>query len=205
MKKTLVLLAILTLALWATSHAIIGIGVRTGLGSYGTGDKTIKNAAGADSVTVAGASESGLLFGAHVDFTALPIIGIEASATYWPKSKTVRVVGTEYKTTYTVIALDGTAKYKFSIPGSPITPYIGAGPGLYMSKLKNEQTPPPSGTGSGTTESSESKFGIHGAVGANLKLPTMPVSFGVQGKYALIFSDPGSHMLSIVGLMTYSF
>ena len=189
MKKTLVLLAILTLALWATSHAIIGIGVRTGLGSYGS----------------SGTSESGLLFGAHVDFTALPIIGIEASATYWPKSKTDRVLGTSYKTTYTVISLDGTAKYKFSFPGSPITPYIGAGPGLYMSKLKKEQTPPPAGTGSGTTESSESKFGIHGAVGANLKLPTMPVSFGVQGKYSYILSDPGSHMLSIVGLMTYNF
>ena len=204
MKKTLVLLAILTLALWATSYALIGIGVRTGLGSYGTSDKTYKNHAGADSI-VAGASESGLLFGAHVDFTALPIIGIEASATYWPKSKTVSVVNTKYKTSYSVISLDGTAKYKFSIPGSPLTPYIGAGPGLYMSKVKVEVTPPPAGTGSGTTESSESKFGIHGAVGANLKLPTMPVSFGVQGKYALIFSDPGSHMLSIVGLMTYSF
>jgi opacity protein-like surface antigen len=195
LKKTFVLLAILTLTLWTTSHAIIGIGVRTGLGSYGTSDKD----------SVQGASESGLLFGAHVDFTALPVIGLEASATYWPKSKTVTIVGTNYKTSYSVISLEGTGKYKFSFPGSPITPYIGAGPGLYMSKVKVEITPPPAGTGPGTTESSESKFGIHGALGANLKLPTMPISFGVQGKYALIFSDPGSHMLSIVGLMTYNF
>lgn len=203
MKKTLVLIAILTLALWATSHAIIGIGVRTGLGSYGTSDKTYKNHAGADSI-VAGASESGLLFGAHVDFTALPVIGLEASATYWPKSRTDKQVLYTYKYTYSIISLDGTAKYKFSIPGSPLTPYIGAGPGLYLSKTKVEQTPLPQ-QGSGTSETSQSKFGIHGAVGANLKLPTMPVSFGVQGKYALIFSDPGSHMLSIVGLMTYNF
>lgn len=205
MKKTLVLLAILTLALWATSHAIIGIGVRTGLGSYGTSDKTYKTAAGADSI-VAGASESGLLFGAHLEFTALPMIGLEVSATYWPKSKTVDVpVNTKVKTSYSVISFDGTAKYKFSIPGSPITPYIGAGPGLYMSKTKVEWTPPRPTPYPASTDTSVTKFGIHGAVGANLKLPTMPVSFGIQGKYALIFSDPGSHMLSIVGLMTYNF
>lgn len=196
MKKTLVLLAILTLALWATSHAIIGIGVRTGLGSYGTSDKD----------SIKGSSESGLLFGAHVDFTALPMIGLEASATYWPKSKTVDVpVNTKVKTSYSVISFDGTAKYKFSIPGSPITPYIGAGPGLYMSKTKVEWTPPRPTPYPASTDTSVTKFGIHGALGANLKLPTMPVSFGVQGKYALIFSDPGSHMLSIVGLMTYNF
>jgi len=196
LKKTLVLLAILTLALWATSHAIIGIGVRTGLGSYGTSDKD----------SIKGSSESGLLFGAHVDFTALPMIGLEASATYWPKSKTVDVpVNTKVKTSYSVISFDGTAKYKFSIPGSPITPYIGAGPGLYMSKTKVEWTPPRPTPYPASTDTSVTKFGIHGALGANLKLPTMPVSFGVQGKYALIFSDPGSHMLSIVGLMTYNF
>jgi len=205
LKKTLVLIAILTLALWATSHAIIGIGVRTGLGSYGTSDKTYKNAAGADSI-VAGASESGLLFGAHVDFTALPMIGLEASATYWPKSKTVDVpVNTKVKTSYSVISFDGTAKYKFSIPGSPITPYIGAGPGLYLSKRKVEWTPPPPSPQPASVEDSETKLGIHGAVGANLKLPTMPVSFGVQGKYSYILSDPKSHLLSIVGLMTYNF
>jgi outer membrane protein W len=196
LKKTLVLIAILTLALWATSHAIIGIGVRTGLGSYGTSDKD----------SIKGASESGLLFGAHLDFTALPMIGLEASATYWPKSKTVDVpVNTKVKTSYSVISFDGTAKYKFSIPGSPITPYIGAGPGLYMSKTKVEWTPPRPTPYPASTDTSVTKFGIHGALGANLKLPTMPVSFGIQGKYALIFSDPGSHMLSIVGLMTYNF
>lgn len=189
MKKTLVLIAILTLASWTASHALIGIGVRTGLGSYGS----------------SGTSESGLLFGAHVDFTALPMIGIEVSGTYWPKSTTVTGPVYNTKTTYSVISLDGTAKYKFSIPGSPITPYIGAGPGLYLAKAKVEWTPPPPSPQPATVEDSDSKFGIHGAVGANLKLPTMPVSFGVQGKYALIFSDPGSHMLSIVGLMTYNF
>ena len=195
MKKTLVLLAILTLTLWTTSHAIIGIGVRTGLGSYGTSDKD----------SVKGTSESGLLFGAHVDFTALPVIGLEVSATYWPKSKTVTGPIYTTKTTYSVISLEGTGKYKFSIPGSPLTPYIGAGPGLYLSKAKVEWTPPPPSPQPASVEDSETKLGIHGALGANLKLPTMPVSFGVQGKYALIFSDPGSHMLSIVGLMTYNF
>jgi opacity protein-like surface antigen len=195
LKKTLVLIAILTLALWSASYAIIGLGVRAGMGSYGTSDKD----------SVKGTSESGLLLGAHVDFTLLPIIGLEASATYWPKSKTVSGPVYKTKTTYSVISLEGTAKYKFSIPGSPLTPYIGAGPGLYLAKAKVEWTPPPPSPQPATVEDSDSKFGIHGAVGANLKLPTMPVSFGVQGKYALIFSDPGSHMLSIVGLMTYSF
>ncbi len=189
MKKTLVLLAILTFALWATSYALIGIGVRTGLGSYGS----------------SGTSESGLLFGAHVDFTALPVIGLEASATYWPKSTTVSGPVYKTKTTYSVISLDGTAKYKISIPGSPLTPYIGAGPGLYLSKAKVEWTPPPPSPQPATVEDSDTKFGIHGAVGANLKLPTMPVSFGAQAKYSYILSDPKSHLLSIVGLMTYNF
>ena len=195
MKKTLVLLAILTLTLWTASYALIGIGVRTGLGSYGTSDKD----------SIKGTSESGLLFGAHVDFTALPVIGLEVSATYWPKSKTVTGVVYNTKTTYSVISLEGTGKYKFSIPGSPLTPYIGAGPGLYLSKTKTEWTPPRPTPFPTSEEYSATKLGIHGAVGANLKLPTMPISFGVQGKYALIFSDPGSHMLSIVGLMTYNF
>jgi opacity protein-like surface antigen len=198
LKKTLVLLAILTLTLWSASYAIIGLGVRVGMGSYGYSAKT---STGADSSI----SESGLLFGAHVDFTALPIIGIEVSGTYWPKSKTVTGPVYNTKTTYSVISLEGTGKYKFSIPGSPITPYIGAGPGLYLSKAKTEWTPPRPTPFPTSEENSATKFGIHGAVGANLKLPTMPVSFGVQGKYALIFSDPSSHMLSIVGLMTYSF
>jgi len=188
LKKTLVLIAILTLALWATSHAIIGIGVRAGMGSYGNGS-----------------SKSGLLLGAHVDFTALPMIGLEASATYWPKKE--ESTSGSYKTTlnYSVISLDGTAKYKISLPGSPLVPYIGAGPGLYMTKVKSETSPAPPPPAVASWDTSQTKFGIHGALGANLKLPTMPVSFGVQGKYALIFSDPGSHMLSIVGLLTYNF
>jgi len=203
LKKTLVLIAILTLALWATSHALVGFGVRAGLGSYGTSDQTIRTASGRDS-TIAGTSESGLLFGAHVDFTALPMIGIEGCATYWPKSKEETVGNWRYKTTYSIISLEGTAKYKISLPGSPLVPYIGAGPGLYMAKVKSEVTPPAPYQPT-SAEDSDSKFGIHGAAGANFKPPMMPISFGAQAKYSFIFSDPKSHMLSIVGLMTYNF
>jgi len=192
LKKTLVLIAILSLTLWSASHALVGFGVRAGLGSYGNGS-----------------SQSGLLLGGHIDFTALPMIGLEASGTYWSKSKdtTATITGTNYtiKSSVNLISLEGTAKYKISLPGSPLTPYIGAGPGLYFAKATGEYSPVPPPPLQAKTETSDSKFGIHFAAGANLKLPTMPISFGVQGKYALIFSDPGSHMLSIVGLMTYNF
>jgi opacity protein-like surface antigen len=179
LKKTLVLLAIATLCLWTTSHALIGFGVRAGTGSLGS----------------SGGSQSALLLGAHVDFTALPMIGLEACVTYWSKSQDFSTG----KTTSTLIPLEGTALYKISLPGSPITPYVGAGLGLYMGNTKFQPQ-----VGSDTTVTSN-KFGIHGAAGANFKLPTMPLSFGVQGKYAAIFSDPSSHLFSIVGLVTYNF
>lgn len=189
MKKTLVLLAILTLTLWSASYALVGIGIRGGFGSLGSSQS-------------GSTSQSGPLIGAHIDFTALPMIGVEVSGTYWWKSQTITYTdGVSTKFTYSLVPLEATAKYKFSIPMSPITPYVGAGPGLYIASTKAASTP---ALASDSTISN-TKFGIHGAVGANLKLPLMPLSFGVQGKYAAIFSNPSTHLLSVVGLVTYNF
>lgn len=190
MKKTLVLIAILTLALWSASYAVIGIGVRGGFGSWGSSQS-------------GSSSQSGPLIGAHVDFTALPIIGIEVSGTYFWKSQTTTIPGYSLKTTYSLIPLEATGMFKFSIPMSPITPYVGAGPGLYISKTKFEYTP--ANPLIANFDTTVTKFGIHGAVGANFKLPALPLSFGAQAKYAAIFSDPSTHLFSIVGLVTYNF
>lgn len=182
MRKILVLAAIAVLGVCSTSYAVVGLGVRAGMGSFGDGTST-----------------SSFLFGAHVDLTALPMIGAEISGTFWSKSEEATVFSITTKTTTSIISVDGTAKYKFSIPGSPIAPYLGAGPGLYFTKGKAEITNYP------TVETSETKFGIHGAGGVDFKIATMPLSIGAQVKYAAIFSDPGTHLLSVVGLVTYNY
>lgn len=204
MKKVLIIsIAIFALSL-STSYALITIGVRGGFGQYGTSDKTITT--GTTTTTIKGISESSFLFGGHIDITALPILGIEFSATYWPKSKswdsTIATKRHSFKNTYSVISLEATGKYKISFPGSPITPYIGAGPGIYMSSSKKEVTPVLTGY---PVDKSETKFGIHGAAGIDFGIPGTKLSFGAQGKYAYILSDPKSHLLSAVATVGFGF
>ncbi len=190
MNKFLLLFALLVFSLSVDSYALVGVGVRGGVirtEYYGISP----------------------LYGAHMDFTVLKIFGLEISGAYWKKTVThswgdpASQIWTENRTNRE-ISVEATGKFKIPFPGVPLSLYVGIGPGSYFRKVKQEAPPP--APPSANYEESYQAGGIHAVTGVSVKPLGSPLSFGVQGKYALThYREAWGNQASVVGLLTYHF
>jgi len=177
-----VALAVTILVLFSCSQAIAGLsmGARAGFSGYSAGET----------------SESAPVFGAYVKYT-LPLLGfgIRGGVDYW--SKTYGEDPAELK--WSDITVSATGLYPFSLPGSPVVPYVGAGVGLHMFKTEFDFGIP----GLEPEDASDTYFGIHGVGGAEFMVNPM-LSVFAEGKYGVIFSEGEStNVWAVVGGVGY--
>jgi hypothetical protein len=162
-----VALVVTILGLFSCSQALAGlsIGGRAGFSGYSEAET----------------SESAPVFGAYVKYT-LPVLGfgIRGEVDYW--SKTYGEEPAEFK--WSDISISATGLYPFSLPGSPVVPYVGAGVGLHMYKTELDFGIP----GVEPLDGSDTYFGVHGVGGAELMVNPM-LSVFAEGKYGVIFSE----------------
>jgi len=112
-------------------------------------------------------------FGAVVDMgTLTPMLGLDLEILYWSKSEGP----SDRKISWRDIVLCAHARYRFSLPGSPVKPYMGGGIGPHFVKHENEQ--------SGKSET-DTKFGLHLLAGAEYEVSPKVAIFG-EWRYAIV-------------------
>ncbi len=169
------------------AHALTGLGLGLRAGTISTDDPN--TAQSVDGMT---------LVGAHLKVGALPIIDLEVSGEYawkdYEYTEDIPVVGEQRaEVTYHHFALNGSAKYSFALPVSPIKPYVGAGLGMHFIGSTVEVP------GVGTVplddvdeDFAESKTGVHGLAGLNLSFPLFPLEIFAEGRLSSIFTEDES-------------
>ena len=111
--------------------------------------------------------------GAVVDMgTLTPKLGLDLEMLYWSKSKGPS--GREVS--WRDLTLAAHAKYRFSLPGSSVEPYLGGGIGPHFVKSEHEQT---------NTSASDTKFGLHLLAGAEYPASLKVTVFG-EWRYAIV-------------------
>lgn len=112
-------------------------------------------------------------FGALVDMgTLTPMLGLDLEILYWSKSEGP----SDREITWRDIVLCAHARYRFSLPGSAVKPYMGGGIGPHFVKHEHEQ--------SGKSET-DTKFGLHLLAGAEYEVSPKVALFG-EWRYAIV-------------------
>jgi opacity protein-like surface antigen len=112
-------------------------------------------------------------FGAVVDMgTLTPALGLELEILYWSKSE-----GPSHREiTWRDLVLSAHCRYRFSLPGSAVKPYMGGGIGPHFVKSEHKQT---------NTSGSDTKFGLHLLAGAEYPASLKVTVFG-EWRYAIV-------------------
>jgi hypothetical protein len=148
------------------------------------------------------------MVGGHLKIGTLPVIDLELSGEYAWKDYdyTIEAIpgagDQQAEVTYHHFSLNGSAKYNFSLPASPIKPYVGAGLGMHFigSSVKLPHIPYDIPL---EEDYSESKTGLHGLAGLNLSFPLFPLEIFAEGRYSTIFTeDESTKATSIYGGLT---
>jgi outer membrane protein W len=163
-------LAVVVVAVFASaSSAQIGIvpGVRGGLGMYSV-DTT---------------SYSGPAFGINVNMAFMPMLSAQLFAEYWMHSESEEAGTVSMDIKMTDIPIGVHLLYNIDIPGSPIRPYVGAGPSFHLMSTKTTTTV--ADVESDTTVS-KSKIGIGGCAGAEfMATPQLGIFLELKDHYIL--------------------
>lgn len=193
------ILVVILLVSGGTSHALTGLGLGLRAGSVSMDDPNTEESV--DGMT---------MVGGHLKIGTLPIIDLELSGEYawkdYEYTEDLPVVGEQRaEVTYHHFSLNGSAKYNFSLPASPIKPYVGAGLGMHF--IGSTVEVPGVGTVPLDTgfeeEFTESKTGLHGLAGLNLSFPLFPLEIFAEGRYSTIFTkDESTKATSIYGGLT---
>jgi opacity protein-like surface antigen len=104
--------------------------------------------------------------------TLTPKLGLDLEMLYWSKSKGPS--GRELR--WRDFTLAAHTKYRFSLPGSGVEPYLGGGIGPHFVKSEHEQT---------NTSGSDTKFGLHLLAGAEYPASLRVTVFG-EWRYAIV-------------------
>jgi outer membrane protein W len=159
----LLLSVVLMLALASTAFGMMGlaVGAHGGYANYSAGD----------------ASNGGLDIGVNANLSVPFVMSFQVFAEYFTYSESTEGPGPVVETKFTDIPIGLHMMYAISIPGSPIKPYVGAGPSIHL--MKSEVT------GLGTDgDDSSTKFGIGGVGGVEYKfMPKLLLFFELRDHY----------------------
>ncbi len=175
---TLMLIAASALPCGAAGLLGVAVGAHGGYGSYSGG----------------GESNGGLDLGVNANVSAGPLISVQLFADYFTHSETIE--GTNAEVKFTDIPIGLHMFYGVSLPGSPIKPYVGVGPSIHL--LSSETTVPDS-----TTETSDTKFGIGGVAGVELKMmPKIGLFFELRD-HIIFTENENTNALCILGGLNF--
>ena len=126
--------------------------------------------------------------------TIIPMLGAEASIDYW--SQSYGVPGAE--TSFSSFTLNGTAKYRFPLPGA-INPFAAGGLSIVRSSSDFEYTQPVGFPGIETsTSASDTDVGIHLGGGIDYALSAL-LNLTVAGRLAF----GGFDTVQVIAALTY--
>jgi opacity protein-like surface antigen len=131
------------------------------------------------SYSCAGTSNGGMDFGVNANVSAGFLVSFQVFADYFTYSETFEGTENEYK--FTDIPIGVHMLYGVSLPGSPIKPYVGAGPSIHL--MSGEST-----VSGSTTETSDTKFGIGGVAGAEFNM-TPKIGLFFELRDHIVFTD----------------
>ena len=156
---------VIVLAVASSAFGMMGlaVGAHGGYANYSAGE----------------ASNGGMDIGVNANVSVPFIISFQVFAEYFTYSESTEGPGPVVETKFTDIPIGLHMMYAISIPGSPIKPYVGAGPSIHL--MKSEVT----GLGTDSDESS-TEFGIGGVGGVEYKfMPKLSVFFELRDHFIL--------------------
>ena len=192
MKKTIAIMSLIAMVCPVSAFALTGISIGAKVGSA-----TYKGEVLPASDDVG----NGLMYGAIIEVSTLPILDFEFHANYFKKdfAYSYDVVGyglvtQEFEfTDFNILAL---AKKNLNpIPMSPLGIYIGGGLGWHVlntavgQSLLSGQITPQQVTDPAFLIENTGKLSAQGLLGLKLKFPVMPLSIYGEGRYGQIFAD----------------
>jgi opacity protein-like surface antigen len=156
--------AVLVVALASGAFGMMGldVGAHAGYANYSAGD----------------ASNGGLDIGVNANLSVPLLFSFQIFAEYFTYSESTEGSDPAIETSFTDIPIGIHMMYAVSIPGSPIKPYVGAGPSIHI--MSSEVT------GLGVTDGDESstEFGIGGVGGVEYKfMPKLALFFELRDHY----------------------
>ncbi|TET46132.1 porin family protein [candidate division TA06 bacterium] len=155
--------AIMVLASAASAQIGLGAGIHGGYAIY----------------MIDSLSNGGMDFGINVNLSFMPMLSGQLFADYFMHSESENDVDTKY----TDIPIGVHIIYNINIPGSPIKPYIGAGPSIHMLSTKTT-------VADNDTTVSSTKFGIGGVGGVEFSAtPQLGVFLELRDHYILTSED----------------
>jgi hypothetical protein len=201
MKRLLLLIGFIAMLYPSTSSAVAGIGLGASVG--------FANYSG-DVLPSSGDLGEGILYGAVLEITALPVIDLEFHANYFSKDfdYTYDIGGVPVSTEFefrdvSVLAL--AKKNLMPVPASPLALYVGAGVGYHLMNTEVARGAlgnPAQADNPFSLLSNTGKASIEGMLGVKIAPPVFPLAVYGQYRFGRILADNAVNTSEIeAGLM----
>jgi hypothetical protein len=188
----------------AAAAAVVGVAIG---GKVGYADYT------GDILPASGDVGTGVMFGAVLEFSALPVIDFELHANYFAK---------DFEYTYNVASVPVSTEFEFrdihvlalakknliAIPMSPLGVYIGGGVGWHLINTEAAKGFAYNATAADNPAelmSNSARLSGHGLLGIKISPPAIPLAIFGEARWGRIFTDEGLNTTQVEGGLMLSF